>query len=112
MFEGIKVRFKTVKKLYPFLKKDKLLWGVLFLLKILMLAPGIITPLVLEIFINKVLNCKNIYYFFVIVIIYIILYLFETLLMIIHRNLDNYLFNKMSAVGYFFGNANRFTILF
>ena len=96
MFEGIKVRFKTVKKLYPFLKKDKLLWGVLFLLKILMLAPGIITPLVLEIFINKVLNCKNIYYFFVIVIIYIILYLFETLLMIIHRNLDNYLFNKMS----------------
>lgn len=96
MFEGIKVRYKMVKKLYPFLKNDKLLWGILFLLKILMLAPGVITPLVLEVFINKVLSCKNINYFFIIAIIYIVLYLFETLLIIIHRNLDNYLFNKIS----------------
>ena len=96
MFEGIQVRYRMVKKLYPFWKKDGILWGILFCLKLLMLVPGIISPLVVEMFINKVLCCKNISNFFPIVIIYIALYFFETMLIIVHRNLDNYLFNKIS----------------
>lgn len=78
------------------LKKFKIQLVIIFFVKLSLLIPELLYPIVYKIFIDDVIAEQRMNQMGKVVVFYIGLYLLETLLKIIHRVFDNYLFNNIS----------------
>ena len=89
-------RIHIMKSIWPYISDYRRKWGMLFILKFGQVLPGLIVPFLFKLFIDKVVEQKNFRFMLVISVLYICLYLFETVLKVGHRYLDNRLFNDIT----------------
>lgn len=89
-------RFNLAKKIWPYVKKFSTEWVLLFIFKTGQIAPILLYPLIFKLFIDQAIEHHNINYIYRIILFYLGIYIFETVLKVVHRYIDNYLFNKVS----------------
>ena len=91
----VKERIEIFKTILPYISKYKFQWILLLILKIGQKVPVLIHPLILKIFVDIVLEKRNLSFMYIVIIMCIGAYLLETLLKVSHRVIDNSLFNKI-----------------
>ncbi|MEN8905232.1 MAG: ABC transporter ATP-binding protein [Clostridiales bacterium] len=91
-----KARFYIFKKIWPNIKNFYIEWILLFIFKTIQIVPILLYPLVFKLFIDQVIEEHNLKFIYKIILFYLGIYFFETLLKIVHRYIDNYLFNGVS----------------
>lgn len=92
----MKVRIEILKKIFPYVNRFKVQWLLLLILKVGQKIPLLLSPLLLKLFIDNVLENKNIAYMWMISILCIGLFVLETVLKVLHRIIDNFLFNNIT----------------
>lgn len=93
---NLRQRIQTIMQIRVHLKKFKIQLVIIFFVKLSLLIPELLYPIVYKIFIDDVIAEQRMNQMGKVVVFYIGLYLLETLLKIIHRVFDNYLFNNIS----------------
>lgn len=94
--EKIKERMGILTKILPYIKKYKWKWVILLFLKIGQSIPALLYPLILKFFIDTVLDQKDFSSMWLIAAIYVGIYLAETITKVLHRIIDNNIFNSMT----------------
>lgn len=92
----VKERIEIFKTILPYISKYKFQWILLLILKIGQKVPVLIHPLILKIFVDIVLEKRNLSFMYIVIVMCIGAYLLETLLKVSHRVIDNSLFNKIT----------------
>lgn len=92
----MKERLEIFREIFPYVSKYKFQWTLLLCLKIGQRLPSLVQPLILRAFIICVIDNKKISYMFIVIAMLIGLYIFETILKVWHRMIDNLLFNKIT----------------
>ncbi len=89
-------RVNITKKIWPHVKEFGFEWVALFLLKIGQIIPYLLYPLIFKLFLDEVIGKYNVNFIYKIVLFYLGLYVLETLLKVVHRYVDNHLFNNVA----------------
>lgn len=93
MMGNIKMRINILKQIYPYIKKYNALWALLAVFKFGQKMIFLAWPLVLKIFIEKVIENRNISFMLYVVLMIIGIYVLDTGLRLGHRVIDNKIFN-------------------
>lgn len=93
---NLRKRIQIVKEIWPYLKKYRLQLILIFFLKLSLVIPSLLQPIIYRLFIDDVMSKKDISLMVNVVIFFLGLYLLETLLRVMHRIFDNYLFNSVT----------------
>ena len=96
MISNIKLRIEVVKQIWPLLKDFK--WHLVSILfvKLLLLVHSLLLPYIYKLFIDEVITRRVITKIYLVIVLYIGLFLLETVLRVVHRSVDNCLFNKVA----------------
>lgn len=92
----IRERLEIFKEIFPYVSKYKVQWALLLCLKVGQRLPVLLQPLILRVFIIYVIDDRKIFYMFTVIAMYMGLYLVDTVLKVLHRVIDNSLFNKIT----------------
>ena len=92
----IRERLEIFKEIFPYISKYQVQWILLLCLKVGQNLPILVQPLILGAFIVYVIDDKKISYMLFIIAMYMGLYLVDTVLKVLHRIIDNSLFNKIT----------------
>ncbi len=90
-------RLEIFKEIFPYVSKYKVWWVLLLCLKVGQRLPVLLQPLILRTFIIYVIDDRNISYMLSVIAMYMGLYLVDTILKVLHRVIDNSLFNKITG---------------
>lgn len=90
-------RIKIIKLIWLYICEYKVRLGMLFFLKCGQGIPILMTPLLFKLLIDRVIEQKNFGFMSVVAMLFILLYVFETVLKVVHRYLDNHMFNEITA---------------
>lgn len=93
----MKERLEILREIFPYVSKYKFQWTLLLCLKLGQRLPSLVQPLILKDFIMYVIDNKKISYMFTIMVMIIGVYIFETIIKVGHRMIDNSLFNKITG---------------
>lgn len=89
-------RINITKEIWPYVKKFGSEWLALFVLKIGQIIPHLLYPLIFKLFLDEVIEKYNINLLYTVILFYLGLYVLETILKVLHRYVDNHLFNKVA----------------
>lgn len=94
----LRKRYDISKNIWPYIRNFKKEWILLLILKIGQSVPILLFPLIFKIFIDRVIEKKNFSFMIYIVLLYISVYIIETIMKVLHRYIDNKVFNRVTFV--------------
>ena len=89
-------RLEILKEIFPYVSKYKVWWTLLLCLKAGQRLPILLQPLILRAFILYVIDDRKMSYMLIVIAMYMGLYFADTVLKVLHRMIDNSLFNKIT----------------
>lgn len=92
----LRQRIFVVKQFWPYFREFKAKLLLIFLIKLSLLVPGLLYPVIYKLFIDNVLAARAIGQLGNVIVLILGLYLLETILKVVHRVFDNYLFNSIA----------------
>lgn len=92
----LRQRFFVVKQLWPYFREFRANLLLIFIIKLSLLVPSLLYPVIYKIFIDNVLTDHAIGQLGNVIVLVLGLYFLETILKVIHRVFDNYLFNNIA----------------
>lgn len=92
----LRQRIFVVKQFWPYFREFKAKLLLIFIIKLSLLVPGLLYPVIYKLFIDNVLAVRAIGQLGNVIVLILGLYLLETILKVVHRVFDNYLFNSIA----------------
>ncbi|MCI9439611.1 MAG: ABC transporter ATP-binding protein [Lachnospiraceae bacterium] len=92
----LRQRIFVVKQFWPYFREFKAKLLLIFIIKLSLLVPGLLYPMIYRFFVDNVLAARAIGQLGNVIVFILGLYLLETILKVVHRVFDNYLFNSIA----------------